>query len=231
MPVLDYDKRKVSKMQTISNMKSKLGMLAAVAVPAIALSILVVAPAQATMYLYNVSVNTSDLSLPANAASTPYSLFFVLTDGSGTGDANNTVVASNFNVPGPASSVSLTDSSFFNPDTESFTPGSVLNFTVSATNNPDIGGTNDQYLFYIDDKNGDAIPTTDSNSSSLFTLDLGGDTPVVTTFTGTGNYSDTTVTATSVVPEPSPVITLGAAFLGLGGLIMLRRRSQVSVKA
>ena len=47
-------------------------------------------------------------TLNANAASGPFSLDFQLTDGSGTGDANNTAVLSNFLfVPGPNQSGSV----------------------------------------------------------------------------------------------------------------------------
>src|SRR5579875_734356 len=91
--------------------------------------------------IVNVSLNTSPLT--ADSGGGPYSLDFQMIDGSGTGDANNTITLSNFAFGGGSvsgapvitggvsgdltSSVSLTDSQFFNEFTEGFKPGESLN--------------------------------------------------------------------------------------------------------
>src|SRR5437016_3119013 len=92
-------------------------------------------------------VITGTVSLDTSALSGSFELAFILTDGSGTGDANNTITLSNFlfGVGGSAgvvdtalstggvggdlsSGVSLVDSAFLNIFASSFTPGSVLSF-------------------------------------------------------------------------------------------------------
>src|SRR2546427_13289286 len=91
---------------------------------------------RASIIGYDISMNTSPL---IGHAAAPFSLAFQFTDGSGAGDANNSIVLSNFlfgiggsAVGSPtlfgdatgslASGITLTDSSFFNAFTQQFTP-------------------------------------------------------------------------------------------------------------
>src|SRR5437879_5426013 len=99
---------------------------------------------------YTVSLNTA--MLQGHPAS-PFSIAFQLTDGSATGDSNNTITISAFNFGGGNASgspntlggvtgslntkVALTDSLFLNYFIQPFTPGTQLSFQVSATNNID----------------------------------------------------------------------------------------------
>src|SRR4051794_28846594 len=100
---------------------------------------------------FNFSLDTMGL-FPLN----PTSLNFQLIDGSGSGDANTTVIVRNIllgaAILGPpqrlggvsgdlASTVTLTDSSFFNSFLQDFTLGNSLSFTVDYTTNVDAGPT------------------------------------------------------------------------------------------
>ncbi len=119
-----------------------------------------------------ITVNTSPLiGHPAG----PFSLAFQLTDGSGAGDANNTVTVTGFQFGGgnatgsPAfaggasgsltSSVTLTDSAFVNFLVQPFVPGSRLTFVVSVTANLESGEIPDRFGFAILDSGGAEIPT------------------------------------------------------------------------
>jgi hypothetical protein len=193
--------------------------------------LLCAAPSRASLTLYNISVPTDALN--ANVAGSPYSLFFQLADGSGTGDGNNTATISDFNVSGPISPIELTDNTPFATDQEPFTPNaspnSLLTFTLSISNNADVGSNPDEFSFYILDNFSNPLTTTDPTSAdSLVTIDLGGFSPSVTTYEGTGTYSDVDPNVSLATPEPSPLISLTSAFLGLGFLIALRRRESSS---
>src|SRR5579864_8228359 len=88
----------------------------------------------------NITLDTTPLTLPPGSSTAPFSVFFQLTDGSGTNDGNNTVTLTNFAFGGGSatpgttlfggavgdlgSSVVLTDNSFLNSFTQGFTPGS-----------------------------------------------------------------------------------------------------------
>jgi hypothetical protein len=127
---------------------------------------------QAEIISYDISMNTAPL---IGHAAAPFSLEFQLIDGNGTGDANNTAVLSNFTFSGgmpvgapslvgeatgdARSSISITDSSFFNQFIQQFTPGSELGFHLSLTTNVDAGGVPDQFTFSILDSSGSELPT------------------------------------------------------------------------
>jgi len=191
------------------------------------------ASVHAQTYLYDVSVPTDELNAPENSGDAPFSLYFDLSAPSGP-YGNNTVTITNFNVTGPSSPVILTDTGFDVNDEEPFTaqgsPDSTLTFTVATTNNPDTGGGPDEFSFFILNNGGFAIPTTDTESSSLFYINLGGATPSVTTFQGMGTYAgvNPTVTLEGVVPEPSPATVLIVAFIGLAGLFAIRKRARAN---
>ena len=122
--------------------------------------------------IYDISMNTTPL---ISHSAGPFSLEFQLNDGSGTGNGNNTVVLSNFIFGGGSavgipttnggaigdagSSVTITDSSFFNQFIQQFTPGNQLGFRLSISTNVESGGTPDQFSFAILDSGGTELPT------------------------------------------------------------------------
>ena len=179
--------------------------------------------------IVNVSVDTSSI------ASTPGAeIFFVFTDGNGTGDANNTATLTNFSLglgtPGAldalnstggvtgslATGLSLVDSAFLNVFGQLFTPGNTLSFTLDLTTNVD-GAVPDQFSMIVVDSNGNALPSNDPNGfGDLLVVNLDSANPVVT------NYAPSLVTLGSTTtpppppvttPEPSSILLLGAAIL------------------
>jgi hypothetical protein len=133
--------------------------------------------------VYEVTLNTS----PLTALSGSYSLFFQLTDGSGSGDANNMVTLSNFSFGGggavaPAqlfggasgnleTQIALTDSGFFNASVQGFASGSQLSFVMNLTDNVDAGGIPDLFAMSILDANGNEIPSLDpSGANTLLSI-------------------------------------------------------------
>ncbi|MDB5290526.1 MAG: sorting protein [Phycisphaerales bacterium] len=196
--------------------------------------------------VFYVSVNTSPLTTNPNIANGPFAVDFQLNDGSGTNDGNNTAMLSNFTfgaggslsgVPSltggasgdMAATVMLTDTTFFNDFSQGFTPGSVLTFKVDLTTNVDGGLTPDQFSFAILDSSGGSIPTTDL-AGSLVTVNLDS-TAAIQTFSGTGFYSDVTVTITPVVSAAAPLPTTFAASAILLALAAWRWRRSVRAAA
>ncbi len=187
--------------------------------------------------IVTVSVNTSSISGMAGSE-----VFFEFTDGSGLGDANNTVTLTGFSLGGgtagavdtnpldttggfdPASDlgsqVSITDSSFFNEFAQFLTPGSVLSFTLDLTTNVDAGGVPDQFSMYIYDPNINSIDTTadPTGGDSLLSISLDSSSNPTT-----NNFDPALVTSavTNPTPEPSTLLLFvsGLAICGL-----LRRR-------
>jgi hypothetical protein len=171
--------------------------------------------------ILNVSVDTSALpSIPGSE------IVFVLTDGSGLGDMNNTATLSGFafGIGGSAGAVdlvnssggwsgdlsgaALTDNAFTNVLGAFFTAGSQLSFVLDLTTNVDGGGTPDQFAFAILDPNGVPISTTDpTGSNNLLVINLDSATPTVQ------SYSNQ---LTTTVPEPSSLLLVGTALLALG---------------
>ena len=109
-----------------------------------------------TPVIYTVTVNTAPL---VGHLAGPFSILFALTDGSGLGEANNTITLTNVDfgggngfgtvgIIGGASGslengVLMTDSSPVNYFSESFTPGQTLRFTVTLTAADDAAGLPD----------------------------------------------------------------------------------------
>jgi len=212
-------------MPMTKNLRNQSMRAISIAGATLALAAVFCGSASAEVYVYNVSVPTDVLN--ANSVNGPFSMLFELTDGSGTGDGNNTVTMTNFSA-GPSDPVTLTDNGLLVYDIEGFTPaaspGSTLSFDLSTTNNSDTGGTPDEFSFYLLDGNYVTLPTTDEANSSLFTVDLGGFTPSVTTFETQDNYAgiDPIVTPLVATPEPQSWVSLGIGGLALMSLILVR---------
>lgn len=129
--------------------------------------VLTPATSWAGLITYDIGLNTAPLiGHPAG----PFLIEFQLNDGSGTGDGNNTALLSDLVFGGGApvgvpafiggasgnagSSITLTDSSFFNQFVQQFTPGSQLGLRLALTTNVDSGGIPDQFTFAILDSSG-----------------------------------------------------------------------------
>ncbi len=190
--------------------------------------------------IYDVSLgDTTSLIGNSNA---PFALDFQFTDGSGTGDANNTVTLSQFNfgIGGSAGSAStiqtsgspsgnlssqvvLTDNTFFTEFSQQFNPGNTLSFQLDLTNNADAGGTPDEFTFQLLDNTGNEVSTTDpSGSNSLLIIDLTGATLQPNAYSTNGD--NVTITATYATPmtgtpEPATGWLIVAAVLCFAGLL------------
>jgi len=195
--------------------------------------------------IYNVSMNTSPL---IGEAAGPFSLAFQLIDGSSAGDANNTVILSNFlfGVGGSASGsptvfgdatgdlssgITLTDSSFFNALAQSFNPGSSLSFRFQVSTNVDAGGTPDEFSFSILDSSGAEIPTNGFVDAFLI-LDIDSSNPTPQTFSsdpsrppqgGGGGITLDAPQAATAIPEPGTFLLLSCGICF--GLFMRRKRT------
>jgi hypothetical protein len=160
-----------------------------------------------------VTVNTS--ALPSAPGS---EIFFVLTDGSGTGDSLNTATLSSFGFGGGSagavdtgslfggvsgsmtSTVSLTETSFTNIFAQFFTAGSAISFNLDLTTNLQSGPTPDQFSLAILDPSANPIPTSDpTGDDNLLVININSSNPDVV------SYSDlVTVTPTGAVATPEP---------------------------
>lgn len=151
------------------------------------------------------SANTVTVSLDTSALighpAGPFSLDFQLTDGSATGDGNNTFTLTDFmfdtgspsgspSLTGGASGdlstgVTLTDSSFLSEFSQGFDPGNSLSFALQFTANLDPGGIPDEFAFEILDNTGTALPSTSFATlffDSQLVIDIDSSNPTVQTF-------------------------------------------------
>jgi hypothetical protein len=187
-----------------------------------------------------------DTSLLVGNASGPFSLGFELADGSLTGDGNNAVSLSNFQFgAGSAtgssstfgtasgdlsSSVLMTDLGIFSGLSQGFDPGNTLVFDISFTNNVDLGGTPDEFAFFILDSTDTPIPTT--GGIALFQIDFGLATPTISTFAGDTSQSGgiglpaPTYSSVSSAPEPATAALCGIPLV-LTFLVLRRRRMRL----
>lgn len=193
----------------------------------------VLAPACLGQETFSVSINTAPL---VNNANGPFYLDFQFTDGSGTADGNNTATLSDFNFAGGnslgtptltggtsgslGSTITLTDTSFFNEVYQAFRPNNSISFNVSLSTNFDSGPTPDEFNIALLDGNLNDIPTT-SAGGSLVTVDITSANPTIQTFTTTNPYagigSPIINTALPSTPEPRGLCLL----LGLGTTVMM----------
>jgi hypothetical protein len=174
---------------------------------------------------------TLDTSALGALPSGPFSLAFQLADGSGTGDGNNAVVLSNFQlgsgspngfplVFGSAfgdlsSTVTLTDADVANVFVQGFVPGNTLSFLLTFTTNVDAGGTPDEFIFSILDGTFNPIPTNSPNGiSSFLVIDFDSDHPALQAFGG-DTVSAPVVGNVASTPEPSTGVLLVIPLVGL----------------
>ncbi len=217
-------------------MKTSHPFHALAAVTALALLIPAV-PASAALF-YHATVDTSSLIGDPLA---PFSLYFQFNDGEGTGDANNTILLSNFTYGGGSATgmatatggasgdltlgISITDSSAFNDIYQGFTPGSSLGFDITLTTAVDAGPFPDKFGFANLDSSLSNILTA-GPGDQFITIDVDSPTsPTVLTF-GSSQSPFTilppTVTELAAVPEPATAL-FGLACVGVAAV--RRRRS------
>ena len=193
---------------------------------------------------YDVTMNTIPLmGHPAG----PFALNFQLNDGSGANDGNNTAVLSGFQFGGGsasgspalaggasgnlATSVTITDSAFFNSFTQPFVAGTQLRFTAQITNNVDAGPTPDQFSFSILDRTGAELPSVSTFFDVFVTIDITSPNLTVRSFASdptripAGGGPTITMAAAQVqaqgVPEPGTLFLAGCA---MAFMIVKRRR-------
>jgi len=208
-------------MKSNSYLKRTLGVLAAACA--------FLSAASSNAGLFNVSINTAPLlSLPASAFG-PFSLDFQFNDGGLLN--NNTATVSGFNffggsvVGGPtlfggatgniASSVVFDNSSSFQELYQAFTPGSMLTFSVSTTNNVDFPAF-DFFSVAILDSLLNNI-STDGFGNSLVSLNIDSASAAPEFSAGTGDFA-------GVVAVPEPASAGIIMSLGLLGVSTLRRK-------
>jgi len=184
---------------------------------------------------------TGTVSIDTSALFGPFELAFIFIDGSGTGDANNTVTLGNFlfGVGGSAggvdtllstggesgdfsSSVLLTDSAFLNIFASTFTPGSLLSFDFGFSTNVDAGGTPDELSLALLQSDGTVVNTQDpSGANSLLTVNFDAVHPGIAAFASDLTQAPIVIEA-SAAPEPASLALLATGLLL--ALWPLRRR-------
>jgi hypothetical protein len=189
------------------------------------------------------SLNTSSLIGNPNE---PFTLDFSFTDGSATGDGNNTITLSHFALGAGAlteSSISggitvnanplnitLQDSSFFNDVQFTFVPDATFSFQLDATSNAD-SGTPDTFTLGILDRNLNDIPTGNPNNGIAF---IEVDLPTTNPATGTqvilsgtvANSDDVDIPAPTGTPEPSTFVSILVGFCAVWALRGKQRREK-----
>lgn len=219
----------------------------AILVPGLALLAVVLARpplARAGSITETVTVNTTSFVGSTN----PFEVFFSLTDGSGSGDGNNTVTLSGFsfgsggsagavdttntsNAAGDLTSgVTMNDANFSDSFAAFFTPGSSLSFTIADAFTSLDSPTPDMLSFALVD-NGALLTTNDpSLNDNLLTLTLdsaSGTTAVYTDQNASDSVGTPTVGSPVSAPEPHAWMLLiaGLGLLGIASRSRLRRAS------
>ena len=157
------------------------------------------APCAAHAGIVTITVITQSL---IGHSAAPFYVELQLTDGSGTGDGNNTVIVDSFDfgaggsagtlfdppmgdVTGDlASGVTLKDTQFFALFRQSFNPGNILSFRLDMSSNAD-AGTPDGFTFNILDNSLSPIPTLEPfGQDFIFTADISGASPSIQAYGG-----------------------------------------------
>ncbi len=216
-------------------------------IPLLALALFAAHAASADS-IYTFTMDTTPL-----VGNGPFALDFQFLDGSGTGDANNTVTLTNFAFGGGsasgggtatggaagslASGVTLQDISFFNEYYENFTPGTLLSFTIDTTNMLDSGGTPDLFTVAILDSGLNELPTNGPASEFLDVSLAGGANAQVSTY-GSAPGSEFSLDAPIVqsqgpspVPEPSSFGELITVLLAGGVWHIVVKPRRLAAKA
>jgi hypothetical protein len=162
-----------------------------------------------------ISIDTASLEGNANA---PFTLDFQFSDGSGTGDGNNTITLSDFNLAGGSLTltsesggvtvddtpfeIQMTDISFFNESQFRFVPGATLTFDLSTTSNADVG-TPDTFTLAILDGSLNDLPTSNpDNGVALIEYDF----PTIDPSAGAQLLFAGTIPNSDGVTIPPPVV-------------------------
>lgn len=191
----------------------------------VAVVLLAAGTARADTITYDVTINTSSLAPGGN-----YSLYFYLTDGSGTNDGNNTATLSNFAFGGGSASslpsvVTLIDNGFLNsfpqlfPPGSPFTAGNTLSFQLKDVFGVDTP-TPDGFGLYIFDSNGNPIwYVGDPNFAlGLFSITFDSNNPTIQ------NYSPPDYVTLTAIPEPTSLALFGTGLLVGGGVLRRKMR-------
>ena len=183
---------------------------------AVVIAALLIAAGQQAAYGNVVTTETFDTSALVGNPAGPFSVALVFIDGSGTGDGNNMITLSSFSFGGGSagavsslvggvigdltSSVSLSDTSFFNQFVSSFTPGTTLSFLLDLTTNLETPAP-DEFSLVLLQGNSSPMPTADPNGlDSLLTVEISSSQPTITTFP-------------LAIPEPATLLLLATALL------------------
>jgi S-layer homology domain/Viral BACON domain/Putative binding domain, N-terminal len=148
--------------------------------------------AEAATTTHKVSVNTAGL---IGHSAAPFSLAFQLSDAGLVGDGNTTIKITDFNFGGGSpvgtpttfgaasgnalTSITLTDSEYLNYVIQSFTPGSILTFSITIISN---GADADQMSFSILDRSGNEIPTQSPERFFQVLVSASMDTQIIKSF-------------------------------------------------
>jgi hypothetical protein len=183
--------------------------------------------------VYSVSIDTSTLP----SISGPYQIYLSLIDGSGTGDANNTVTLDGFSCTGislsgcPSGVQTLTDYSFFNTTDFDFTAGGELNFLVGLTGNLDANLVPDSFQLSILEGNLNPLPTTDpSGSDAVLFAQFDQSHPMLLGYGSPGGAAialSEPVIDSSAIPEPRIELPI---LIVLGLMLFLLRASQAPLR-
>jgi hypothetical protein len=201
--------------------------------------------------IFDVTLDTTALTVAPGASSGPFALYFQLIDGSGLGNADNIVTLSDFVFGGGGaaglplveggaagdlgSDVTLADTSFFNSFLQGFVPGGVLSFAVRMTAAVDASGTPDAFAFSILDSSGFPLPSSDPTlADTLLTIMIDSADPAVLTYgtdpaRGSVVMSAPAITpAITSVPEPASLslVLVGTAVTGLNAYRSRRARKR-----
>jgi hypothetical protein len=141
-------------------------------------------------------------------------------DGSGIGDANNTVTVGNVNFGGGSAlggpivfggatgsletEVTITDSSFVSIFSEQFTPGQKLSFSLGLTSNDDSGGIPDGFTVFVLDNSAVPLPTLAPSGDYFLTVGLHASGPVFTVY---GSDPSRSPSVGNPVSIPAPIVT------------------------